>query len=318
MSIFEGRLLTFHKDPYRRIPAFLSGDGPRGLIWIGGIGDNFFSVTYLPRLIDELGGEWTIVQAILPSSFQAYGGQDHHRDSEDLDDLLDHLVKKLDMREFALFASSTGVQTLLELLQRGRHKDLVTRVIVQGIVTDPKSAEYSAVSMLQREEAAKELVDKNQKEVLVPELYDLPMTAARLASGGYPTLQEALWGPALNGDVRVLKDVLGRIRCPLLVMIAMHSQFRVTKDQQQQFETAVKANSLTPEVFLTYFNDTSDENRRMLCAAEGEHTAAVVLFLREQDAKRRQREEAVLFQEQEAERKSKSVLANSSFQHRIA
>lgn len=316
----EGKLFTFYKDPYRRIPVFLSGNAPRCVVWTGGQGDGFFSLGYMQQLIDELGHvEWSVAQWTPASSFVGYGGQCHHRDAEDLDELLGELVNTYGMRELCLFATSTGVQVVLEALERGRYREYVSRVVLQGIVANVNSELFAATTTQARLAKAKALVSNGVKEDIsaMEGVYDIPITPARYATGGYPSIQEALWVPALINDVKTLRSVLSVINVPLLVMISMHSDFTVTEKEQEAFESRVKGNSATTETFISYFNDTSDERRRMLKASEAQHTAAVVFFLAEQDEKRRQREQAISQAQAEQDRRSKSILAQSSFQHRI-
>lgn len=316
----EGKLFTFYKDPYRRVPVFLSGNAPRCVVWTGGQGDGFFSLGYMHQLIEELGNvEWSVAQWTPASSFVGYGGQCHRRDAEDLDELLGELINNYGMREICLFATSTGVQIVLHALENGRHREYVSRVVLQGIVANVNSEMFASSTAQTRLSKAQGLVDNGAKEDIaaMEGIYDIPITPARYATGGYPSIQEALWVPAFANDVKTLRQVLSTINVPLLVMISMHSDFAVSEAEQEAFEARVKSNSATTETFISYFNDTADERRRMLKASEAQHTAAVVFFLAEQDEKRRQREHAIAQAQAEQERRNRSVLAQSSFQHRI-
>lgn len=318
-QIFEGRMFTFHKDPYRRIPVFLSGSADRCLVWVGGQGDGLFSIGYMGLLINELSSSWTVAQWTPASSFLGYGAQCHNRDAEDLDELIGILVTEHGMKEIALFATSTGLQLALEVLARGRYRDHVSRVILQGIISDPKGPMFTSSAIYNRQETASKLLAAGRGDDMaaMEGVYDIPITPARVESGGYPSLQEALWLPAHNNDSKTIRDAMSVIRVPLLVMVSLHSDFTVSSQQQQAFENIVKSNCITPEVFISYFNDTSDERRRMLKASEAQHTAAIVFFLAEQDEKRRQREQAIAQVAADEERRNRSVLAKSNFAHRV-
>jgi hypothetical protein len=308
-------MFTFHSDPYHRIPVFLSGNAPRVVLWVGSQGESFFSLGYLPQLIQELAHDWSVAQVLPSSSLMAHGGQDHVHDAEDLDDLLKIFVSEHGMNEVCLFGCGTGVQLVLELLENGRNVECVTRVLLQGIVMDPNNEIFSRVGSLHRAEAAKSLCAEGRRDDVdaMKSHYDMPTTPARVAAGGYLTVQEALWTPALIGDLPTLQQVMGLLRVPTLIMLAMQSSYAVAHDARQRFERAVQEQAVTREVFISYFNDTSDERRRMLKTAEAQHTAAVVFFLKEQDEKRRVREEASLIQMQEEDRRNNSVLAKSRF-----
>jgi hypothetical protein len=315
-DVYEGRLFTFHKDPYKRMPIFLSGNAPRCLLWIGGQGDGFFSLGYMTHLINELGSEWTIAQVMLSSNIIAHGAPDHVHDAEDLDDLLRALITDFGMKEIALFATCTGVQIAMQVLANGRYAETITRVILQGTVCDPNSEYFTPEGRRRTVEEAKKLCSYNRKEdtTAMRDFYDLPITPARASTGGYPTLQELLWIPGLAGDKAALQRALAPVKVPTLVMMALGSHYSVAEDVQAKLEQVVHQSSSTKELFLSYFNDTTDERRRMLKNAEAQHTAAVVFFLREQDEKRRLREEQAMIAEAEIQRRDRSILAKASLQ----
>ena len=313
---YAGRLFTFHKDPYKRMPVFLSGNAPRCLLWIGGQGDGFFSLGYMTHLVNELASEWTIAQVMLSSNIIAHGAPDHVHDAEDLDELLRALITDYGMKEIALFATCTGVQVAIELLTNGRNAEAITRIILQGTVCDPHSEFFTPEGRKRTVEEAKKLCQYNRKEdtTAMRDFYDLPITPSRAASGGYPTLQELLWIPGLADDKVALQKALAPLKVPTLVMMALGSHYYVAEDVQTKLEHVVHNAAATKELFLSYFNDTTDERRRMLKNAEAQHTAAVVFFLREQDEKRRFREEQAMIAEAEIQRRERSILAKASLQ----
>jgi hypothetical protein len=315
-DVYGGRLFTFHKDPYKRMPIFLSGNAPRCLLWIGGQGDGFFSLGYMNHLINELGSEWTIAQVMLSSNFVAHGAPDHEHDAEDLDDLFRSLITDFGMKEIALFATCTGVQIAMQVLGTGRYAETVTRVILQGTVCDPDSEFFTEAGRKRTVVEALKLCGYNRNEdtAAMRDFYDLPITPARASRGGILTVQELLWIPGMAGDKATLQRNLASIKVPTLVMMALGSHYFVAEDVQSKVEQAVQQSASTKELFLSYFNDTTDERRRMLKNAEAQHTAAVVFFLREQDEKRRQREEQARIAEAEVQRRDRSILAKASLQ----
>ncbi|KAH9578006.1 Fusarinine C esterase sidJ [Trypanosoma melophagium] len=319
--MFEGSMFTFYKDPYCKIPVFFMGArAQRCLLWIGGQSESFLSFNYFPRLAEMLSGDWAFAQVELPSSRIGFGAQDHVHDAEDVDELLSILVKEYDMREIALFATSTGVQVVFELLSNGRHTAFVSRVILHGVVCDPASSLFTPEAVAARAEFVAGLVAAGRQEDsrALAGHYDIPVTPARLAGGGFPTLQEAVWSPCMRGEVDTLQHSVGKVRVPMLIMLAHHAQYKPSSEEVERVVRLVKEYAGCTHVTVSYFKDTCDERRRVLKAAEQEHVDAILHFLAEEDERRAEQEKQELWKARENEKKKKSILQATAFAQNLA
>lgn len=314
MDTFNGRLLTFHNDPFLKIPVFLSGNATRCIVTIGSQTDGFFVLTYMKQLAEEAQKyNWSVAQLMLSSAFVGRGPQTHEKDAEDVDALLGLLAKEHGMTEITLFGFGTGVQVVLEVMENGDNTDLVSRVILQGIVCNPTESFFTAEAASRRVAVAEELLREGKGEDMfeMKKHYDIPVTAARVAKGGCLTLMETFWGPALAKDSVKIANTLNQIRVPLLLMIAFSVNYKITREDMKGFEAVMHATTSTTELSIQFFEDVSDEHRRLLKAEDAKHVAAIIFFLKGEDDKRTAKEIADEEYRKEMERRSRSVLAKS-------
>ncbi|KEG12822.1 putative radial spoke protein 3 [Trypanosoma grayi] len=319
--MYNGSLFTFYKDPYCKIPVFvMGGKAERCVLWVGGQSESFLNFGYFPKLAEMLTEEWAFVQTEVASSRIGFGAQDHVHDAEDMDDLISILVKDYGIHEIALFGTSTGVQIVFELLDNSRNIEFITRVILYGVVCDPESPLFTPEGNAAREELVSRLIAEGRQEDsrALLDHYDIPITPARLSGAGFPTLQEAVWSPCLSGDVDTLRRALNVVKVPMLVMLAHHAQYKPTEEEIQRVIRLVKDHAGCTHVTVSYFNDTCDERRRVLKAAEDEHVNAIIRFLIEEDEKRAIQEEQRQRKAVEDEKKRKSVLQASAFANNVA
>lgn len=308
---FVGNMFTFGHDPYKRLPAFHSGDSSRAIVIVGGQTDGLLQLNYITPLETEAKANgWSVVQCLLGSSLASISAGTHVSDADDLAELIDFLVHTRHMKEIALFAYSSGIQVALEFLRTSRFAECVTRVILQGIVCDPKAPIFTKTGVAKRERVAAELVRTGHKGEFLPiDVYDLPLTAARIYSGGLLSLQEAIWVPALEGDEATLRANLSCVQVPLLIMLALGTDYSVPAAVRDEVIGATRKCAATCAVEVSFFEDTCDERRRMLKACEAQHTAAFILFLLQQDRQRLQREEEDRAAEADEKRRQRSILA---------
>lgn len=316
MNTYAGRLLTFHNDPFLKIPVFLSGDANRCILTVGSQTDGFFVLTYMQLLAEEAQkAGWATAQLMLSSSFVGRGPITHERDAEDVDALLALLAKEHGITEVTLFGFGTGVQVVLELMENGENTDLVSRVVLQGIVCDPSQTYFTPTAAAARLAAAEALFSAGNGGAedmgAMRDHYDIPITPARVCKGGSLTLMEAFWGPALAKDSVKIANTLNQVRVPLLLMVALGVGYRISDEERRGFEAVMHAAASTTELSIQFFEDISDERRRLLRAEDAKHVAAIVFFLRGEDDKRTAREVAEEEERKEMERRSRSVLAKS-------
>ncbi|ESL09716.1 hypothetical protein TRSC58_02560 [Trypanosoma rangeli SC58] len=318
--MYAGSMFTFYKDPYCKLPVFVMGERARRcILWIGGQCESFLTFGYFPELVKMLEGEWQFVQTELASCRVGFGAQDHVHDAEDVDDLLEILVKKHGMEEVTIFGTSTGAQVVFELLENGRNVEFITRVILHGVVCDPEMPLFTPEGEAERKEIVAKLLEEGRHEDsrAMVNHYDIPITPARLSSGGFPTLQEAVWCPCFRGDTETLRKSLGLVKVPLLLMLAHHAQYKPTAKEVDRVMQLSKEYTDCTHVTVAYFNDTCDERRRVLKAAEAEHVEAIVQFIFEEEEKRKKHLAHQKFKAVENEKKRKSVLQASAFAQNI-
>lgn len=318
--MYEGTLFTFYKDPYCKIPVFMMGKtADRCVVWIGGQSESFFTFGYFSKLAKMLEGHWAFVQVELGSGRIGFGAQDHVHDAEDVDDLLGILVKEHYMQEIVLFGTGTGAQVVFEMMENSRHAQFITRVILHGVVCDPETPLFTPEGIAARDEVVAQLIadGRHEDSRALADHYDIPITPARLYGGGFPTLQEAVWSPCIRNDVDTLRRSVGAVKVPLLLMLAHHAQYKPTAEEVDRVVCLAKEHAGCTHVTVSYFNDTCDERRRVLKAAENEHVNAIVQFLYDEDERRALQMEAQEKRAIENERKRKSVLQATAFAQNV-
>jgi pimeloyl-ACP methyl ester carboxylesterase len=310
----DGRLFTFGDDPARQMSVFMTGASKRAFVVVGGQGSSFFALHSMRMLIKELEAlGWATAQTQTASSLVGYSGRTHVGDAEDLRDLIELLERDFAMSEITLFGWASGVQVVLEYLNTSDNAEVVTRVILQGVIGNPNDFLFSEEGSQRRAELVADWMASGRGENIVPiDVYDVPISAARLSTGGLPTLQEAVWQPAVKGDFESLRRHLQHIKVPLMLMVAMSTQYFPTEETKQQVRNAISAAAATPELEINYFEAAGDERRRMLRGSEAKHAATIAFFLKACDRRRSEREEAAKQQAAEDLRRSRSILAKST------
>lgn len=284
----SGKLFYFYKDPYRKVPIFMSGESNRCLLWIGGQAESFLTIQYFPELIEKLGGSWNFTQVEIASSHIGFGGQDHLTEAADIIDIIELLNCDYGQEEITLFTTSTGFQIALEVLKNSAAAAVVTRFIVHGVVVPVDNQYFTPAAVQKRKDRVAQLMQEGRREdaQALAGYYDIPITPARLSEGGFPSLQEALWQPALEGDLSTVKEAFGHIKIPTMIMCAKDYNYRPTTDEFETVKTAATNAIGTPEVFVEFFGDTCDEVRRLLKADIPHHVSAIAKFLQDCEDKR--------------------------------
>lgn len=290
-NVASGKLFYYYMDPYRKVPIFLAGTGKRTLLWIGGQCETFLTIQYFPELIEKLGGSWNFTQVETPSSHIGFGGPDHLTEAQDIVEIILLLRNKYEQQEVALFATNTGLQLALEVLKSPDAQAIVTRFIVHGVVTPLENPLFTPIGVEKRKNRVTELMQAGRREDTssMVDVYDLPVTPARLSEGGYPSLQEALWQPALEGKMGTVKDAFGHITIPTLIMIAKDLNYRCSEEEFLSVKNA--AEKTIPNLTIEFFADTCDEVRRLLNADITHHVDSISEFLLRCDKKREEEEE---------------------------
>lgn len=231
----------------------------------------------------------------LPSGHIGYGAQDHFCEAEDVDEIIGMLHNTYGMKEIALFATSTGVQVALQLLTSGHNVEYITRVIMHGIVCPPDNEFFTLQGIARRQERVEALMKEGRKEdsLAMVGYYDIPVTPSRVSGGGFLSLQEALWQPALLDQAEVCHEALKRISVPTLIMIANDSHYKPTEEDLSKVRKMAQASvhpSAVEDLRIEVFRDTCDEIRRLLKADISAHVGKITQFLNDADAKRAEEE----------------------------
>lgn len=295
MQATEGKLFYYYKDPYCKVPIFMSGKASRCVLWIGGQTESFFTICYFEELAKALDEKWNFAQMELPSGHIGYGAQDHFCEAEDVDEIIGMLHNTYGMKEIALFATSTGVQVALQLLTSGHNVEYITRVIMHGIVCPPDNEFFTLQGIARRQERVEALMKEGRKEdsLAMVGYYDIPVTPSRVSGGGFLSLQEALWQPALLDQAEVCHEALKRISVPTLIMIANDSHYKPTEEDLSKVRKMAQASvhpSAVEDLRIEVFRDTCDEIRRLLKADISAHVGKITQFLNDADAKRAEEE----------------------------
>lgn len=69
----KGELFVYSEE--KRLVGFIaSNDVPKNaLVFLGGLTDGFMATQYLQTLVDGIGPEWVLVQALFTSSYSGWG-----------------------------------------------------------------------------------------------------------------------------------------------------------------------------------------------------------------------------------------------------
>ena len=134
--------ILFEYDSNRQLSAFKSGcykDVKRILICIGGLSNGFLSLPYYYKIAEMFLIEqnrdfgWCLVQVLLSSSYSQWGYSSLAKDCEEVDLLIDHLLKiHPNLLEICLLGHSTGSQDCVYFLKNGKHKQRICKVILQA------------------------------------------------------------------------------------------------------------------------------------------------------------------------------------------
>ncbi|CEP14159.1 hypothetical protein [Parasitella parasitica] len=133
---FSGDL--FQYDEKDRLNAFeTSPNSEKTVVFIGGLGDGFNSVPFLPSLfesISKLG--WSLTQVQLSSSVDGFGTSDLQTDSKQLDTLVRYLQSKRQKKKIVFIGHSTGFQDCYWHNKNGECNQAVSGYILQAPCSD--------------------------------------------------------------------------------------------------------------------------------------------------------------------------------------
>jgi pimeloyl-ACP methyl ester carboxylesterase len=154
------------------------------MIFLAGLTDGLLSIPYIDKLaskLESMENSCSLIQPILRSSYLQYGWHTIHDDCDDLQRLIDYLLKnRANLQTIILMGHSTGCQDIIHYLRRVESHPKITRVILQGAVSDRQ--------YLSQFDSTKELLNYCSQRQLDPsqwlprELHDPPITIERCQS----------------------------------------------------------------------------------------------------------------------------------------
>ena len=231
----------FIYDPNYKLVAFESGSSSssRCMILLGGLTDGLLSLPYAERLslkLQSISQPYSLIQPLLRSSNLQYGWHTIDNDIEDLRTLIDYLVNhRTDLKSIILMGHSTGCQDIIHYLRQEKVHPKITRVILQGPVSD---REY-----LTRLSSTKDQLNycrenkTNRHEWLPRYLHDPPLTIERCLSLNEVNSSEDMFSSDLTDQQ--LKSIYQNISIPIIWIWSKRDEY-VPDDIRNQVENFVK------------------------------------------------------------------------------
>jgi hypothetical protein len=185
-----------------KLVAFESGSllSSRCLILLGGLTDGLLSLPYVERLssqLELLSNPYSLIQPLLRSSNLQYGWHTIDHDIQDLNKLIDYLIKNRNhLESIILMGHSTGCQDIIHYLRQEKIDPKIIQVILQGPVSDRQ--------YLSRLSSTKDQLNycyqnqTNLNEWLPRYLHDPPLTIQRCLSFNEINSIEDLFSSDLN------------------------------------------------------------------------------------------------------------------------
>ncbi|CAF1007210.1 unnamed protein product [Adineta ricciae] len=154
----------------------------RCFIFLGGLTDGLLSLPYISRLNQCLSQlSYSLIQPLFRSSNLQYGWHTIDHDIEDLQSLIDFLIKqRTNLESIILMGHSTGCQDIIHYLRQGNKHSFLHGIILQGPVSDRQY--LSTLSSTQKQLEYCEQNRENIHEWLPRCLHDPPITIERCLS----------------------------------------------------------------------------------------------------------------------------------------
>lgn len=210
------------------------------IIFIGGLGDGFLTVPYLPKLADELNSiGWSLIQIGLTSSNIGWGTGSLTRDSSEINQLIDFLKKDdgdsklngLTRENIVLMGHSTGCQNSLHFISKSGFGEKISGLILQASVCDREAMTLQFGSFEKIDETvnfAKSLIAKGEANEIMPRKYcelffGVPINASRWASLSSERGDDDFFGSYLTLEDH--KKTFGKVDKPLLVLFSGSDEY---------------------------------------------------------------------------------------------
>lgn len=209
------------------------------LIFIGGLGDGFLTVPYIPDLASAISKRFAsrlvVVQALILSSYKGFGTGSLDRDVAELAKLVEYLRTERGSTSSKVFlmGHSTGCQDTIHYLSKYVNctKFIPIQALDGGILQAPVSDSEAITDKSQASqfiEMAKDLIEKDKPDELLPQealklFFGAPFSAYRFHSLASIRGDDDYFSSYLTDSD--YKESFGRVRVPLLVLYGGLDEF---------------------------------------------------------------------------------------------
>jgi pimeloyl-ACP methyl ester carboxylesterase len=222
---------TLHTYDFN-LTAFEFGDrdSKNAIVFIGGLGNQYLNVPYIPAVNEGIGPHWRLFQIALSSSGTGWGTGSLDRDVVEIGKLVKYLKDKLGLTKVVLFGHSTGSQDSLHYLLKGTEE--VDGIILQASASDREAAEVlfkkRGVKLDDYIKEAQEIYDTKGPLELLPKkfsdaFFGAPINAYRWLSLTALDGDDDYFSSDLSDDK--LKNTFGKINKPSLFLYSQNDQF---------------------------------------------------------------------------------------------
>ncbi|KAI9307869.1 hypothetical protein BJ944DRAFT_196870 [Cunninghamella echinulata] len=214
----SGRLFTYNIA--KRLTAFESGvlNSNKTIIFVGGLGDGYSAVPYLPLLnekIEKLG--YSLIQIQMTSSYVGYGNVTLSEDASELDDLISYLKQVKRKQVIFIIGHSTGCQDCYWHNKYGKNKKDVNGYILQAPVSDREYGMAMDPNFADQVNYAKKMIDEgNGSEWMPKSMSENPITANRFYSLGAYRGQDDVFSTDLSDED--LKELYKDLNQPMMLL----------------------------------------------------------------------------------------------------
>jgi hypothetical protein len=151
-------------------------------ILVGGLSDGLLPVPYAQQLADACEeADWSLVQAVISSSYMGFGNSSLKRDCDELQELMRYLMEYRNAQEFCLVGHSTGCQDAVYFLEHAAPelRERLQVVALQAPASDREGAmqeEGHAIHLA----ISQQLVQEGMGQEMMPRAaHWAPITAQR-------------------------------------------------------------------------------------------------------------------------------------------
>ncbi|CCH42914.1 hypothetical protein BN7_2460 [Wickerhamomyces ciferrii] len=241
MSSYSGKLHKYNE----RLTAFEFTSNPTDnvIIFIGGLGDGYLTVPYVPQLIKSLPNNWSLFQVLISSSHQGWGTGSLDRDVDELKQFVDYL-RGLGKKKIVLLGHSTGTQDSFHYAIKQKSYG-IDAIILQAPVSDREAAYKKAkkigLDLDSYNKEAQEIFETEGADALLPKRFSnflfnaSSLSAYRWLSLTIPNGDDDYYSTDLK-DER-LSQTFGKLTKPTLILYSGNDEFY---PEGIQFENVLK------------------------------------------------------------------------------